>query len=280
MPSVHITNSLISLFQATAVNKHKSLAARAHLELNSGIGSCQLTNCCGSIAVIWMNYRPQYPFVWGLWARGVEQTGVNGWNLIQACASFSKAMYPSSVWLFCVVNSISMQTAIILCWKVSLVWKTKYKLIIQLAETYFALFCQRLKYLGQSFLPLCLCTISTLGLAASLQMPRSKHPLPSTLLVESSAPCWWCQADLIVHAQREKWHPRLGECSLWQADKSPSCQLTSKASVRGSSLCLLAFCPQAFRRWNSDWLQHIQTATERNVWSVLCVSISKGDPHN
>lgn len=108
MPSVHITNSLICLLQVTAVNKHKSLAARAHLELNSGIGSCQRTDFCGSIAVIWMNYRPQYPFVSGLWARGVEQIGLNGWNLIQASASFSKAMHPSSVWLFCVVYSISM----------------------------------------------------------------------------------------------------------------------------------------------------------------------------
>lgn len=88
MPSVRITNSLICLFKATAVNKHKSLAARAHLELNSGIESCQLTDFCGSIAVIWMNYRPHYPFVWGLWARRVEQIGINGWNLIQASAIF------------------------------------------------------------------------------------------------------------------------------------------------------------------------------------------------
>jgi len=52
IPSVDITNSLMYHLQVTAVNKHTSLSARIHLELNSEIGSCQLTDFCGIVAVI------------------------------------------------------------------------------------------------------------------------------------------------------------------------------------------------------------------------------------
>lgn len=40
------------LLQVTTVNKHKSLAARIHSKLNSGIESSQLTDFCGIMTVI------------------------------------------------------------------------------------------------------------------------------------------------------------------------------------------------------------------------------------